>query len=283
MVMFVEDEKTLSRSVEPVEETEKVESIIESVPLADIVIDMRYQRNLSPKKVSLIAKNFDAAIAGVLVLSLRPDGNMYIIDGQHRLEAMRKLGIKEARCMIVTGLTIEQESDKFIWANTARKSPEALNIFRARIIKGDPVALEIKETVEKCGLTIRLNGRGAGGKRTPGQLWAVAALEEIHRKGGADLLEYILRLLMEAWPGDWDILDQKVLLGVMTFHLKYQGRYRRDDFIEKMKIVSLRSLRQRAQYHSENGGGGLSKTFCKALQEQYDWHRRTKRLEPATN
>ena len=279
MVMFVEDEKTLSSSVEPVQ----VESIVEYVPVADIKIDMRYQRRLSLKKVAEIAADFDPAIAGVLVLSLRSDGCFYVVDGQHRAAAMRKLGIEKAKCEVIIGLTLREEADKFVKANKTRKSPESLDVHKALTVKGDPVTLEINAIVERCGLSIQADGRGARGKRKPGVVWAVAALNDIYQRGKADLLEYILKLVMEAWPGDWDVLDQKVLLGVMTFHLKYQGRYRRDDFIEKMKIVSLRSLRQRAQYHSENGGGGLSKTFCKALQEQYDWHRRTKRLEPATN
>lgn len=278
MVMFVEDEKSSLRSVEPVQ----VESIIEWVPIADIKVDLSYQRPLSKEKVQKIAANFDRSIAGLLILSMRNNGDLYCVDGQHRLASMQKIGEVFAKCEIIQGLTIQQEAAKFRLANTSRKSPEALDLFRARLVEGDPVALAIGRVVEKCGLTIQFK-RPVGNhwaRETPSSIWAVSALEDIYRKGGSELLEYILTLALESWPGDYEALSGRVLLGLLDFHTKYEGLYDRRTFVEKMNTTKLMLIQNKARFYAENMHTSQYKMFGKALQEAYDWHRRGKRLEP---
>jgi hypothetical protein len=118
-----------------------------------------------------------------------------------------------------------------------------------------------------------------GGKRQHGGVWAVVALEEIYLRGQEKLLEEILILATRSWPGVDDALESKVLLGIVLFHVKYAGKYSRDEFIAKMNVTDLNALRRRAQYHAESNGGSVNTAFAKALQEAYDKGRRTRRLE----
>ena len=69
----------------------EVEQRIECVPLERIVTE-QYQRILNMKNVAGIVKNFDPAKLGVLVVSHRTDGTYAVLDGQHRLTALRRLG-----------------------------------------------------------------------------------------------------------------------------------------------------------------------------------------------
>lgn len=267
----------------PETNVKRVESIIEYVPVEQIKIDLSYQRPLSQEKVKTIVSKFDPAVAGLLLLSLRNSGELFCIDGQHRLAAMLKISWPDARCEIKEGLTIAQEAALFRLANTARKSPEALDLFRARLVEGDPVAVAIGNVVEKCGLAIQFK-RPVGnhwGRETPSSIWAVSALEDIYRKGGAGLLEYLLTLSLESWPGDYEALSGRVLYGLLDFHTKYEGQYDRKLFVEKMNNTKLMQIRNKARFYAENiHNTSQYKMFSKALQEAYDWHRRGKRLEP---
>ena len=90
----------------------EVEQRIECVPLERIVAE-QYQRILNMKNVAGIVKNFDPAKLGVLVVSHRADGTYAVLDGQHRLAALRRLGYDAANCIVLEGMTIRQEADYF--------------------------------------------------------------------------------------------------------------------------------------------------------------------------
>jgi hypothetical protein len=252
------------------------QTITEIVAVKDINLDMSYQRPLSRVKVQSISSKFNKHAVGVLIVSLREDGQYFVIDGQHRLEAMKKRGVEYAQCQVITGLTGQQEAEIYIYCNTNRKNPDALDTFKARLYKGEPMAIAIHKAVEECGLYIAFNRAGT---RPPNSVWAVMAMEEIYRKGGEKFLKDILNLAIRSWPGEATNVEGKVLIGLMMFHLKYQGRYVREEFIAKMKVTDLNTLRRRAQYHSENHGGSVYTTFARALQEAYDKGKHVHRLE----
>src|SRR5579872_2634496 len=166
------------------------QTTIEWLSVSDIGIDMAYQRLPALGKIKAISAHFDQNAVGVLIVSLRDNGQFIIIDGQHRLEAMKKQGITHAECKVIQGLTREQEAEIYISCNTVRKNPDALDVFRARLVTQDPVALAINSVVEKCGLRIQFNlHHSRGGKRAPKSLWAVTALEDIYKRGKEPLLE----------------------------------------------------------------------------------------------
>ncbi|MDY5220460.1 MAG: DUF6551 family protein, partial [Eubacteriales bacterium] len=69
----------------------EVRQQIQLIPLACIVTE-EYQRVMNMRNVAGIVKHFDPAKLGVLVVSHRKDGTYAVLDGQHRLTALRKLG-----------------------------------------------------------------------------------------------------------------------------------------------------------------------------------------------
>lgn len=253
----------------------------EWLPVSLIEIDMTYNRSLSPTKVKAIKQHFNPLAAGVLIVNLRNDGQYFSMDGQHRLKAMKELDVEQVECKVARGLTMEQEAEIYIYCNTVRKNPEALDTFRANLVKKDPISIAINSVVEKCGLSIQFHPQGGNPSRLrpPSAIWAIDCLVEIYRRGQEELLEYLLTLAKRTWPGDGDAFKANTLLGLMVFHLKYKGRYTRDEFIAKISLNDLKVLYRRAQYHAENGGGSLRSTFARALQEAYDKGRRNRRLE----
>jgi len=255
------------------------QSTIEWLPVSRLEIDMSYQRPLGPVKVNAISSKFNEVAAGVLAVNIRANGQIVVMDGQHRLAAMKKLGIVRAECKVCRELTLEQEAEIYRYCNTARKTPDALNVFKARLVEREPIAIAINNIVEKCGLSIQFYKSTNHGKRPPKVVWCVGALEEIYKRGQEKHLEVVLTLAMRCWPDNNNAFEAKVLLGIDRFHSKYQGQYSREEFIVRMSVVSLESLRQRAHYHIESGGLHERQAFEKALQEAYDKGRRTRRLE----
>lgn len=261
------------------------QATIETLAISDLLIDREYQRTVSMSKVKLISERFNVAAAGVLVVNMRIDGRIFLIDGQHRLEAMKKCGLLTVQCRICYGLTQSEEAEIYVYCNTARKNPSALDTFRARLIRGDAIAETINRIVDECGLMIDFSlGHTHGRSRSSKSIWAVQAMEEIYQraKGGKEgekLLKEVLMLASRSWPDEGDAMKSFVLLGLTLFHLKYQGRYHREEFIAKMHITDFKALNRRAQYHAESSGGSIHTAFAKALQEAYDKGRKSRRLE----
>src|SRR4051794_31726791 len=57
------------------------------LPKESLQVDPTYQRPLNDRKRLRIASAFNWAAFGVLICARRPDGTIWVIDGQHRLSA----------------------------------------------------------------------------------------------------------------------------------------------------------------------------------------------------
>jgi hypothetical protein len=248
-------------------------STSEWLPVDLLNIDRNYQRDPGSSKIKAISDNFNLAAAGILIVSQRSNGLYFVVDGQHRLEAMKKLNIQQVECKVSRGLSVTEEAEIFIHCNTVRKNPTAIDVFKARLFKKDPIAMEINQIVEKYGLFIQLNGSSTN-QRDGRAICAVFALIQIYERGQAPLLEEILTLITRTWPGDSNVLEGKMLQGITDFHLKYQGRYTREEFVRKLSIADPLTIRRRAIYLAENNRESIMKGISRAIQEAYDKGRR---------
>lgn len=68
------------------------------------------QRELNQSRVDYIAANFDPEDLGTPTVSHR-DGHFYVIDGQHRVEALKQIGWgdQQIQCWSYDGLNEEQK------------------------------------------------------------------------------------------------------------------------------------------------------------------------------
>lgn len=123
------------------------------VRLANLQAD-EYQRDRKPSIVARIAGNYNAPAVGVLTISKR-NGNHYVVDGCHRVEALRALfgDDAEVAVLLYENLTLEQEIRLFLDLNSGQK-PSPIDRFNARLVLGDAVAQELVEFVRKHGYDI---------------------------------------------------------------------------------------------------------------------------------
>lgn len=85
------------------------EQTFEILPLDRLFLET-YQRTLNPQKVKRIVREFDPSKLGVLMISERPDGRYAVIDGQHRMTALREMGYDAARDGFETTLRGERSN-----------------------------------------------------------------------------------------------------------------------------------------------------------------------------
>lgn len=78
----------------------------------DFTVDASYHRPLDKGTVESIINDFNIKAIGEITISVRENGDLYIIDGAHRIAALIHLGMgeHEVRTNALYDLSIEEES-----------------------------------------------------------------------------------------------------------------------------------------------------------------------------
>jgi hypothetical protein len=103
------------------------------LPIHQLRIDPTINRPLNRQRVHTIAEKFDPDAIGVLTVSVRPDGTYLLLDGQHRLAALRQAGWdgqQKVPCDLRHGLSQVQEVALFVKLNNTAK-PKYIHRFYA--------------------------------------------------------------------------------------------------------------------------------------------------------
>ena len=202
------------------------EQRIEMIPLNQISTE-GYQRVLNMINVKKIARNFDIAKLGVLVVSKHADGTYAVLDGQHRLSAMRRIGKVAANCIVLEGLTVQQEADYFRRQNENKQALRITDTFNASIWAEDAESLRITELVGKYGFRFGKSG-------IPMCICAIAALQKTVQLFGFDTLENVLATVAATWPTDTTILRREMLAGLAEFWSRFADQITVQQFASRM-------------------------------------------------
>ncbi len=224
----------------------KVYDRVAFLPVGQLRIDPRYQRNISDPRIRRMSSNFDVNKADTLTVSARPDG-FYVLDGQHRLIAARKASISGLWCLIHTDLSSTDEAALFVSLNTERTRPGADDIFKARLTY-DPIAQDIERVVTEAGWVIKMKSHDI---RRPRQTVGVVPLERWYLFGGPKFLATVLRISSEAWPDDIDNGRSQVLDAIGAFLALYEKEplFKLDRLIAKLAEQSVTGFRQMLMAH----------------------------------
>jgi len=188
---------------------------VKQIALADMVAQSGYQRPTSPPQVKTITDNFDESRLGILTVSHR-DGKYHLIDGSHRSHAMRNHGYTHATCIVLTGLTYEQEAELFSRQNENKRMLKPLDLFKSGLEANDELAVRINEVVGENGFQI-----GSGGKKNYRKITAIMALYAIAGEYGIYVLDDTLCLIDCTWSGFTKATQSMALLGVAEFVSRY--------------------------------------------------------------
>lgn len=127
------------------------------LPVKLLSVDPTYQRTLdsrrSERAICQIVEKFRWACFGTVLVCPCEDG-WRIIDGQHRVEAAKRLGIATVPCIVVPEASVAEQASIFLSTNLTRVSVNIYALFHARIAAGEPVALATVELCKQALLTI---------------------------------------------------------------------------------------------------------------------------------
>ena len=199
---------------------------IERIPLSEICIEP-YQRVLNNARVKRIADNFDQARVGVLFLSKRGPHSYAIVDGQHRLCAMRQIGVPDAVCIVVVGLSYEEEANYFRIQTRDTNALSAYSLYKAGVQAKDEHFLRIEAILLKNEYTVGLNAE-------PMVITAVNTLTRVMTMQGEAALDLALQSIRDAWHGDSTALRREMLAGVAEFARRYATRFTAETFRQRL-------------------------------------------------
>lgn len=178
---------------------------LEIVPIDELSIDPAYQRSIenraSQRLIRDIAQNWHWGLCQPLVVSARDDGlSLFVIDGQHRLEAARLRGdIAELPCVLMECEGAEEEAASFVQLNQNRRPLTALEIFRAALASGQEEAKGIAGAIEAAGLSIAPHLTSVAWK--PGMVGNIGGIQAAWRRHGPTVTLQALRILSRAFDG----------------------------------------------------------------------------------
>jgi hypothetical protein len=233
---------------------------IRLIALKEMEPESGYQRNTNPAQVENIVKKFDESKLGILTVSQR-GGKYHIIDGAHRSKALRRLGYTHANCVVLTGLTFDQEAEYFRKQNQDRRLIKPLEFFRAGLVSGDAHCVNIYRILRANGFDI-----GTGGK----DFHVIAAIQTlfiVSEEYGYHTLDDTLRLIAGTWNGIRRASQAEALLGVAEF----VHRYGAVDFEARMKDKFYTVFHDYADTTRARASNLTARRiFCRALVKQYN-------------
>ena len=128
------------------------------VPLEELSVDYSYQRACINKAVvEDICRNFDVRLMRPIKVSIN---SMCILDGQHTAMACVRRNIKEVPVVLLDSSSVKEDAELFVKFNNKVNKVNAVDLFHARIAKGDPVAVAIDALLKDRGI-IPVRGAGA--------------------------------------------------------------------------------------------------------------------------
>ncbi len=167
-------------------------------------VDPTYQRSMeegaSQSLIRKIAMFWNWDLCQPLVVARRDDGRLFVIDGQHRLEAAKLRGdIAQLPAVVVQYASAADEAASFVHLNQQRRPLSKLDVFKAAVASGDAEACAISKAMAEAGLSVANTTNWMCWK--PGQLSNVGGIERAWRGHGAWATSTALRVLAQAWAG----------------------------------------------------------------------------------
>ena len=205
------------------------------VKIASIVVDITVQRPLDEARAARIAENIDARKIGVPVVSRRKDGTYHVIDGQHRIVALRLAGYgdEEIECKVYESLSLAEEAAMFVGLNDFKK-PQAFDTFLVRRVAGDPVALGVDAILMEFGWHLAIGSSN-------GSFAAVTAAERIFtgygttvKESGPDNFRAVMGVITEAWGRKTSGANGMLIQGLGLFFARYGGAVDKPALIKRL-------------------------------------------------
>jgi len=238
------------------------------LPVNSLKIDPAYQRKhdneKSKKLINEIGKNFNRHAFGIITVTKRQDG-YYVVDGYHRVMGAKLAGIQYVLCLVADGLKVSGEAATYLTINTSRKNQTYVEIFQAKLTKGDLDALDIKNILERFDFSVMKTGNHKN------YIKSVKELEIIYKLLGRANFVRLFYLLRHTWNGAHQSLLKEFLLGMTYFIEKAGESFSDSEFVKKMSNVALIDIIKDAKLYLLVSSDRYA--YAKAILKHYNFRR----------
>jgi len=196
--------------------------LLQWVAVADLVIDERYQRDLTTvgrRHIQRIADGFDWAAFSPINVAPVAGGKFAVVDGQHRAHAVALAGEDRVPAYVVP-MSPAQQAAAFYAVNSARVRLDRSATFRAQLAAADPLALRADAAVAAAGCVLMRTIPSSLGRK-PRQVFTHALIIGMIQRQADAVLTAGLRAMAESEAGNapqfgvgeraFRVWDQKVL------------------------------------------------------------------------
>lgn len=254
-------------------------SKVGKVNINGVKIDRSYQRVPSPQLVDRIADDWDVIGSELILVSDRGerpegsevDGGLYLVNGQHRSLAAKKLGIKQLDARIIN---LHDHPDpasveaKYRLVLNVGLSDRATERFKAQIRSGNEESVAIVRILATCGTEIAFDPTADYG------LKAVSTLETIYRADGfGNLLRETLELIQDSFGGYGGKAGSSAMLkGAAWFIVSHFEVIDRNRLVKKLSEVGAAALDRRARTFQGTLAGSLWFNYYRAMVDIWNDH-----------
>lgn len=198
------------------------------IAIADLQICPAAQRDYSSEWAGKLANKFSLESMGYPVVNHR-GGVYYIVDGQHRVAAMKMLGFLDSKveCECYESLSETEEAELFLTRNY-RRGVRAYDRFRISLTADRDIQTNIAKIVNSAGLHV---GTGT----TEGSIRATATLEVVYNTYGGAVLRRTLLLIRDSFGSSG--FDANVIKGMALVCQRYGDEFSDDDAITRLSSI----------------------------------------------
>jgi hypothetical protein len=243
------------------------------IAIAEMRVNPRAQRDFRQAHAAEMAANIDLEALGYPVVNRR-DGHYYIVDGQHRIAALKMIGWgdQQIQCDCFEDMTEAEEAELFL-RRDERKAIGTFDKFRIGMTAEREVELDIDRVVRAQGLCVaRAKGSGA--------ISAVGTLKKVYTQAGAATLGRALRIVRDAY-GDAG-LEAPVIMGIGLLCQRYNGTLDDDAAVQRLSNMhaGVSGLLGKAGQIRRSTGNQLGTCVAAAAVEVINAGRGGKKLPP---
>lgn len=246
---------------------------MEKVRIDDLRVDETYQRDIRETWEKQLSRNFDPMLLGVITVSKRKDGSLYVIDGNHRRIAAKENGMEYILADVREGLSLEKEAELFYKLNTGQRKTNYNENLHALIASDNEEALRYKQCLDHSGIKYSLKSSDYG---SHAMFVAHNAGVNVMKKYGCDVLIRALEIIKESKTRP----DNRVLIGLSKV-LTYPGVS--DERVKStlMKTPVEFLFRTMASFSVGEPGGGRDRenAMAKSIASYYNKGLRTNRID----
>jgi len=182
------------------------------IPIAELVVDPRYQRDIGPKSlkhIRKIAEGFDWRLFSAVVVSPVAGGRFAIVDGQHRTTAAAAIGVDQVPCQIIHAEE-GMQARAFAAINGNTIAVSTIQRYRAALHAGELEAVRIRD-LSAAGHVRLLTGIPSKKNVKPGDTVAFGAVKRLCEAFADAEATFIFSCLRAAAKKPGDFLRQETI------------------------------------------------------------------------